>query len=84
MRRVEDAAGVLQQRMQLIFGGRVSGVVVPSVARIQAYHIRHVLLRIEQTARMDHAKQRLWEAIAYLQTRETGKNIQIIVDVDPM
>ena len=84
VRRVEEAAGVLQQHMQLIFGNRVSGVVVPSVSRVQAYHIRHVVLRIEQTASISGAKERLQEAITYLQTRDAGKNIQIIVDVDPM
>ena len=81
---VEQAASALQERIQLIFGGRASGVVVPSVARVQAYHIRHILLRIEQRASLSKAKQRLHEAIEYIQTQETGKNIQIIVDVDPM
>ena len=83
-RRAEKAASILQQRLSLIFGNRVSGVVVPSVARLQAYHIRHVLLRIEQGASLSGAKQRLRQAIDYTLAQQEAKGIQILIDVDPM
>ena len=83
-RRAEEAASILQQRLSLIFGNRVSGVVVPSVARLQAYHIRHVLLRIEQGASLSGAKQRLRQAIDYTLSQQEAKGIQILIDVDPM
>ena len=83
-RRAEEAASILQQRLSLIFGNRVSGVVVPSVARLQAYHIRHVLLRIEQGASLSGAKQRLRQAIDYTLAQQEAKGIQILIDVDPM
>ena len=83
-RRAEEAASILQQRLSLIFGNRVSGVVVPSVARLQAYHIRHVLLRIEQGASLSGAKQRLRQAIDYTLSQQEAKGIQILIDVDPI
>ena len=83
-KRAEEAASILQQRLSLIFGNRVSGVVVPSVARLQAYHIRHVLLRIEQGASLSGAKQRLRQAIDYTLSQQEAKGIQILIDVDPM
>ncbi|MBR4263408.1 MAG: primosomal protein N' [Paludibacteraceae bacterium] len=83
-KRAEEAASILQQRLSLIFGNRVSGVVVPSVARLQAYHIRHVLLRIEQGASLSGAKQRLRQAIDYTLAQQEAKGIQVLIDVDPM
>lgn len=82
--RVEQGATMLQQRLSLIFGSRVSGVVVPSVARVQAYHIRHIILRIEQGASLSGAKQRLREATDTILSQEEAKGIQVIVDVDPI
>lgn len=81
--KVEETAGLLQQRLALIFGNRVSGVVVPSIARVQAYHIRHVMLRIEQGASLSGAKQRLRQAIDDI-TQGTSQSVQVLIDVDPM
>ena len=82
--RVETAARVLQQRLTLIFGNRVSAVVMPSVARLQAYYIRHIILRIEQGASLNGAKQRLRETVDYTYAHKDAKGVQIIIDVDPI
>ena len=82
--RTEAAAQVLQQRLALIFGNRVSVVVVPSIARVQAYHIRHIILRIEQGASLNRAKQRIKEAVDYAYAHKDAKGIQILIDVDPI
>ena len=83
LRRVEEAAGLLQQRLALIFGDRVSGVVVPSIARVQAYHIRHIMLRVEQRASLTGAKQRLIQAIDDIM-QGAAQSVQVLIDVDPM
>jgi primosomal protein N' (replication factor Y) len=78
---VVEAARLLQRRLQGVFAERVSGVVVPSIARVQNQHIRLVRLRIEAGANIVRAKQMVAEQIDYVQIRH--KRIQIIADVDP-
>ena len=75
------AAVLLHQRLKQAFGGRVSGVVVPSVARVQNTHIRMLHLRIENGANVVEAKRVLGEQIAYVQSKE--KSVVILSDVDP-
>ena len=75
------AAVLLHQRLKQAFGERVSGVVVPSVARVQNTHIRMLHLRIENGANVVEAKRVLGEQIAYVQSKE--KSVVILSDVDP-
>lgn len=81
--RVHQTATQLQTHLTRIFGERVSGVIIPSVERVQAYTIRELTLRIEQGANMNEAKRRLKEAIEQIISISTNKNVKIIVDVDP-
>ena len=81
---VQAAAIQLQMHLTKIFGSRVSAVIVPSVERVQAYYMRELTLRIEHSANMDEAKRRLREAIDYISSIPSGKNVKIITDVDPL
>ena len=80
--RVEQAAAALQDRLGRIFGQRISAVVVPSPERLQAYFLRTLTLRIENTASIAEAKRRLAEAIAYILSIPSYKSIKINIDVD--
>jgi len=78
------AATQFQTHLARIFGNRVSGVIIPSVERVQAYYIRELTLRIEQRANLTEAKRRLIEAMDYIRSvNSKNKNIKIIADVDP-
>ena len=81
--QVHEAATMLQSHLARIFGKRVSGVIIPSIERVQAYYIRELTLRIEQGANMAEAKRRIKEAIDYISSIPSGKNVKIIADVDP-
>ena len=81
--RVQIAADQLQVYLKQIFGERISGVIVPSVERVQAYTIRELNLRIEVGANIIEAKRRLKEAIDHVWSLSSNKNVKIIVDVDP-
>ena len=81
--RVHRAATELQGYLSRVFGQRVSGVVIPSIERVQAYTIREVMVKIEQGANMSEAKRRITEAIDHVKSISTNKNSKIIVDVDP-
>ena len=78
-----SAAIQLQTYLTRIFSNRVSGVIIPSVERVQAYTLRELTLRIEQGANLTEAKRRLQEAIDYIVSIPSNKSIKIIADVDP-
>lgn len=82
MSRLEAASQMLQQRLQQSFGNRVSGIILPSIARTHNHHIRQIRLRIESSANVVHAKSLLKQHIAYVQQQTSCKGIIIIPDVD--
>lgn len=82
--RVQRVAMELQSYLIRIFGPRVSGVIVPSVERIQAYTIRELTLRIESNANMAEAKRRIKEAMEQIFSISSNKNTRLIIDVDPL
>ena len=84
MGRLEAASGLLQQRLQQAFGSRVSGVIVPSVARTQNMYVRQIRLTIEVTANIARAKEVVREQSRWVQQQTQCKGVVILPDVDPM
>lgn len=82
--RVHRVATELQTHLTRIFAHRVSGVIIPSVERVQAYTIRELTLRIESTANMTEAKRRLKEGIEHIFSIPSNKNTKLIIDIDPL
>ena len=81
--RVHRVATQLQTNLSRIFGPRVSGVIIPSVERVQAYTIRELTLRIENTASVAEAKRRLKQCIEQFFSISSNKNTKLIIDIDP-
>ena len=81
--RVQRVTSELQACLAHIFGHRVSGVIIPSVERVQAYTIRELTLRIEQGANINEAKRKLQQAIDQVFSISSNKNTKIIADIDP-
>jgi hypothetical protein len=67
-----------------VFGSRVSGVILPSIARTQNMHVRQIRLTIEATANIARAKDMVREQINFVQRQSTCKGTIILPDVDPM
>jgi len=82
--RVHRVATDLQTYLTRIFAHRVSGVIIPSVERVQAYTIRELTLRIESTANIAEAKRRLKEGIDHIFSIPSNKNTKLIIDIDPL
>jgi primosomal protein N' (replication factor Y) len=82
--RVHRVATDLQAHLARIFGPRISGVIIPSVERVQAYTLRELTLRIESTANIAEAKRRLKEAIDHIWSIPSNKNTKLIIDIDPL
>lgn len=82
--RVHMVTTQLQAYLLRIFGDRVSGVIIPSVERIQAYTLRELTLHIESSANIEEAKRRLKEAIDRIWSISSNKNVKLIIDIDPI
>ena len=84
MQRLTTASDMLQQRLQQVFGARISGVIMPSIARTQNMHVRQIRLTIEANANIARAKEMVREQIMFVQQQATCKGTIILPDVDPM
>ncbi len=82
--RVQAAAQMLQQRLACSFGQRVSGVILPSIARAQRYFVRQISLRIELHANTVKAKKIITNHIDWTLAQPSCKSVIIYSDVDPM
>ena len=84
MQRLTAASDMLQQRLQQAFGTRVSGVILPSIARTQNMYVRQIRLTIEVTANIARAKEMVREQIRWVQQQTQCRGVVILPDVDPM
>ena len=84
MQRLTAASDTLHQRLQQAFGNRVSGIIVPSVARTQNMYVRQIRLTIEANANIVRAKELVREHIGFVQQQSACKGTIILPDVDPM
>ncbi len=84
MQRLTAASSMLQQRLQQVFGSRISGVILPSVARTQNMYVRQIRLTIEANANIVRAKELVREHIGFVQQQSGCKGTIILPDVDPM
>lgn len=82
--RLATASRLLQQQLQQVFGTRVSGVILPSIARTQNMYVRQIRLTIEANANIARAKEMVREQIMFVQQQATCKGTIILPDVDPM
>ena len=82
--KADEAANLLQMRLQTVFTRRCSRVTQPVISKMQNMYIRNILLKIEADAPYSLAKQLLKQQIQELRKTETGKSALIQVDVDPM
>ena len=84
IQRLSTASDMLQQQLQKVFGTRVSGIIVPSVARTQNMYVRQIRLTIEATANIARAKEMIREQIKWVQQQNECKGTFIQPDIDPI
>ena len=81
---VGKAAEYLAQGLRNVFGSRIYGPDKPVITRIQNLHIKKIVLKIEQEASCEKAKQLLSEVSNHTLANPAFKSIFIQVDVDPL
>lgn len=77
-------ADVFASKLRKIFGDRVVGPDLPPVARVQSYHIRKIVLKIEQKASLADALKRLRNVRQELMKDKVFNSSITYYDVDPM
>ena len=82
--RLLAGSEMLQEQLTQVFGKRVSGVIIPSIARVQNMHVRQIRIMIEVGANIAHAKELIRQQIASIHQCPKSKGCTIFADVDPM
>ena len=82
--RLFAGSEMLHEQLTQVFGKRVSGVIIPSIARVQNMHVRQIRIMIEVGANIAHAKELIQQQIASIHQCPKSKGCTIFADVDPM
>ena len=74
----------LGDKLRDTFGARVLGPEFPLIGKIQKWHLKTILLKIEKDGQIGRAKQLLTEILDKFRGKDTYRAFQVIIDVDPM
>jgi primosomal protein N' (replication factor Y) len=80
---LNEFSDVLGRELRDEFGGRVLGPEYPAIARIQGWHIRNIIIKIEKEKPLGRAKEIIRERIGRIEKMKGAGGLRIIVDVDP-
>ncbi len=79
-----DAAQILAIELKNLFGQRIMGPSVPSVARVRNYYIHQVFIKMERSGNIIYdIKRAIKEFQAGIVKKKSLSTIRISVDVDP-
>ncbi|MDP4238791.1 MAG: primosomal protein N' [Bacteroidota bacterium] len=81
---VNQAANRLAADLRAVFGVRVLGPNTPAVSRVQNLYIKHILLKIENEASPERAKDILRQITNQVMADPKFKSLWVNLDVDPM
>lgn len=74
----------LGDKLREAFGARVLGPEFPLVGKIQKWHLKTIILKIEKDRSIGRAKQLLQEILEKFSKKDTYRAFQVIIDVDPL
>ena len=83
MDNVEHAANELAANLRATFAGRVYGPDKPSITRVNNFHIRKIVLKLERGIDLAKAKELTQMSIDRLKASGNYKSIIFYADVDP-
>ena len=81
---VTEAADFLAERLRLSLDKRVFGQTKPIVGKIQQFHIREILLKLENSAPLQSVREILKSAEEVLRRNERFRYVVVFYDVDRM
>jgi primosomal protein N' (replication factor Y) len=81
---VHNAAILLKDQLQSVFGNRIKGPAVPYIGRIRNSYLMDFLLKLDHgNQRLQEAKNHLSEAQQKLRSNKLYSSVRFVVDVDP-
>jgi primosomal protein N' (replication factor Y) len=80
----KETASLLADDLRRVFGNRLLGPNSPLVPRIQNWHIRQLLVKLELNLPAEKAKMFIGQSIEAVLKHPKLKGARIVVDVDPM
>ena len=80
---LDQAANALARDLKSTFGNKVLGPEYPLVSRISNLYIKHILLKIERTAKLQEEKETLSDILRQFSKIKDYNKVRVIVDVDP-
>ncbi|MDE6691914.1 MAG: primosomal protein N', partial [Muribaculaceae bacterium] len=81
---LDNISFIYADRLRGLFGTRVTGPTKPSVAKVQLYHIRQIMLKVELNASMAKVKEILKNLHSSLHSSiPSMRQLVIYYDVDP-
>lgn len=81
---LDQMARTMADKLKAVFGQRVLGPDKPPVARIQTLYIRKIIVKIEQNAPMNRARELLVQVQREMVEDDRFKSLIVYYDVDPM
>ena len=78
------AGDYLGKKLREVFGKYVLGPEFPLISRVQRWHLKTILLKLERGKQVAKAKDTLQSVIIDIENMKEFRALQIIVDVDPM
>lgn len=80
---VWQAAQDLGTALRQVFGSRVLGPEFPVVSRINLYHIRDILLKLERSPQVEEMKKALMGILDDFWANPSYRQVRVVIDVDP-
>jgi primosomal protein N' (replication factor Y) len=81
---LNTASRQLSEILRKEYGNRVLGPETPVVGRVQNWHIKHILIKLEKNKEIAEWKNQIREICDNLKNKPGYSTLQIIYDVDPM
>lgn len=79
---LNKASWMLAKELQGYFGNRILGPEAPVVGRIQNWHIKKILIKLEKTLEIKEHKNKINEIILNIKSQDGFASLQIFPDVD--
>jgi len=81
---LNDASQLLKKELQKMFGYRVLGPQDPLIGRVQNYHLKHVIIKIEKEKSPSKSKEIIRKITSKVQASEKFRSLQVHYDADPL
>jgi primosomal protein N' (replication factor Y) len=81
---LDNASNSLAYNLRKKFSEGILGPEPPVINKIQDWHIKKILFKLEKEKSVGHSKKIIKKLIDALLSRDEFKSLQIIVDVDPL